>query len=114
MRRRLFYRGLQFDLNAAKEVRLFGLSDFLRTRMLDEQRTINNAEERSDRTVVSVQGSLAVLAACITGVGLIWVVNQAARGRVSVGDVTLFVMAIGGVQTAMASLIASLIGATKR
>jgi len=110
MRRRLFYRGLQFDLNAAKEVRLFGLSDFLRTRMLDEQRTINNAEERSDRTVVSVQGSLAVLAACITGVGLIWVVNQAARGRVSVGDVTLFVMAIGGVQTAMASLIASLIG----
>jgi ATP-binding cassette, subfamily B, bacterial len=101
-RRELFYANLLSGVRAAQEVRLFGLGRFFRTRMVAELLAVNAAGRRVDRREVGVQGLLAVLSAGIAGYGLVWVVQAAVQGQVSVGDVAVFVAAVAGVQGALA------------
>lgn len=101
-RREMFYAQLLSTPRAAKEIRLFGLGRFLRARMVSELTAIYRAERVVDRRELRVQGLLAILSAGIAGYGLFWVVNAAARGAVSVGDVAVFVAAVAGIQTALA------------
>jgi ATP-binding cassette subfamily B protein len=107
-RRQMFYGRLMFDQAAAKEVRLFGLGDFLRGRMLAEMRSINRRQRRLNRQVLRVQSLLALLSSLIAGGGLIWVVGQVAGGRLPVGDVTMFAIAVLGVQGSISGLVNSL------
>ena len=104
-RREIFFRGLLSDVRAAKELRLFGTAGFLRDRMAGERRTANAEHRRMDRRVLRAQGGLGTLSAAIAGAGLVWAVTAAADGRVSVGDVSLFVAAVAGVQAAMSGMI---------
>ena len=108
LRRQMFYSQLLSDPRAAKEVRLFGLGDFLRGRMLAEFRSVNQGQQALDRRIFSIEGSLSLLAAGITAGGTVWVVGQASAGRLTVGDVSLFAMAIIGVQTALAGVISTI------
>jgi ATP-binding cassette, subfamily B, bacterial len=107
-RRQAFYARLLYDQAAAKEVRLFGLGDFLRGRMLAELRSIHRGQRGLDRHTLRVQTALALLSSLIAGGGLIWVVWQVAGGRLPVGDVTMFAIAILGVQGSVSGLISSL------
>lgn len=107
-RRQMFYSRLLFDQAAAKEVRLFGLGDFLRGRMLAEMRSIHRGQRLLNRQVLRVQSLLALLSSLIAGGGLIWVVGQVADGRLPVGDVTMFAMAVLGVQGSISGLVNSL------
>jgi ATP-binding cassette, subfamily B, bacterial len=102
-RREFFYAQLLTGVRAAKEIRLFGVGPFLRGRMVAELRAINASQRRVDRREVVVQGLLAVLSAGIAGYGLVWVVRAAATGAVSVGDIAVFVAAVAGIQTALAT-----------
>ncbi|MET7304376.1 ABC transporter ATP-binding protein [Embleya sp. NPDC005575] len=103
-RRELFYGQLLSSVEAAKEVRLFGAGAFLRHRMLTERRTANAAKRAMDRREVVVQAGLGVLAALVSGGGLLWAVGAARTGALSVGGITMFVAAVGGVQGALAAL----------
>ncbi|WP_308126001.1 ABC transporter ATP-binding protein [Nonomuraea ceibae] len=105
MRRKLFYQMLLTDLQAAKEVRLFGLGGFLKGRMLTELRAANRAEDRLEGGVVRVQVSLAVLGALLSAGGLVWAVHAAAGGRIGVGDVSIFIASLAGVQSGLAALV---------
>ncbi|GAB3933759.1 ABC transporter ATP-binding protein [Kribbella albertanoniae] len=105
-RRQYFYSELMTGLEAAKEIRLLGLGRLLRRRMLSELRTTNAAKRRIDRRDLLVQGVLAALGAVIAGAGLIWAIMAAGAGRISLGDVAVFVAAVGGVQVALSALIA--------
>ena len=109
-RRQLFYSQLQTDTYAAKELRLFGLTSFLRERMLTEIRGINTEQRRLDRRTFVTQAGLALLGSAVTAGGLIWTVRQAWRGELPVGDVSLFVLAAVGVQTALSGVITALAG----
>jgi ATP-binding cassette subfamily B protein len=104
-RREMFYGTLLSSVNAAKEVRLFGIGTFLRERMLTERRTANAAKRDLDLHEVFVQAGLGLLAAVISAGGLLWAVNAARRGDLSVGDISVFVAATAGVQTAIAMLV---------
>jgi ATP-binding cassette subfamily B protein len=106
-RRRVFYQGLQENPQAAQEIRLFGMGGFLRGRMLGERRTADAAKRREDRREVVVQGGLAVAAAAVAGAGLLWVVAAARRAEVSIGDMTMFVAAVAGVQGALGMVVHS-------
>ncbi|MDE3724926.1 ABC transporter ATP-binding protein [Nocardiopsis sp. N85] len=107
-RKEIFFRELLSNVQAAKELRLFGTARFLRGRMARE-RSAANAELRSmDLRVLGAQGGLGLVSAGIAGAGLVWTVLAAADGRVSVGDVSLFVVAVAGVQAAMAGLVRDL------
>ncbi|MFI1583951.1 ABC transporter ATP-binding protein [Embleya sp. NPDC020630] len=103
-RREWFYSSLLVDADAAKEVRLFAIGDFLRGRMLTERRTANAARRAVDRREVAVQSFLGLLASLISGGSLLWAVFAASRGRLSAGDVTLLVAAIAGTQSSFAAL----------
>ncbi|MEU7230505.1 ABC transporter ATP-binding protein [Streptomyces chrestomyceticus] len=107
-RREFFYNDLLSSVEAAKEIRLFGSGGFLRARMLTERRTANAAKRAMDRRDITVQAGLATLAAAVSGAGLVWAVVAAQRGALSVGDVTVFVAAVGSTQGALATIAGEL------
>ncbi len=104
-RRQIFYGRLQTDVTAAKELRLFGLGAFLHGRMLREMRSIHRAERRLDLRMFWTQGGLGLVTAVISAAGLVWTIRQAAAGRLTVGDVTLYVMAAIGVQSSLSTTV---------
>jgi ATP-binding cassette, subfamily B, bacterial len=107
-RRQMFYSRLLSDKEAAKEVRVFGLGDFLRDRMVTELRLLNRGQRGLDRRIFLFEGSLSVLAGGISAGGLIWVVGQTAAGRLPVGDVSMFAMAVVSVQGSISNVVSRL------
>ncbi|MET8281753.1 ABC transporter ATP-binding protein [Micromonospora sp. NPDC005174] len=103
-RREMFYSQLLSNVVAAKEIRLFGTGAFLRGLMLAARRSANSAKRAVDRREALVQSALGLLAGLASGAGLLWAVDAAVRGALSIGDITLFVAAVAGVQAALASL----------
>ncbi|GAA3149152.1 ABC transporter ATP-binding protein [Nonomuraea roseoviolacea] len=106
-RREAFYAQLMATADAAKEIRLFALGDFLRLRMLAELRTADAARRRTDRREFVVQASLSALSAGVAGVGLVWTILAAGRGELGVGDVAMFVAAVTGVQSALNIMVSA-------
>ncbi|MDX3353656.1 ABC transporter ATP-binding protein [Streptomyces sp. ME01-24h] len=104
-RRQLFYQQLLTDEQAAKEVRLFGLGDFLHGRMLTELRAVNRKEDRLEARAVGIQACLALLGALLSAAGLLWAVREAVTGAVSLGEVSVFVTALAGVQSCLGTLV---------
>ncbi|MCG5221014.1 ABC transporter ATP-binding protein [Streptosporangium sp. KLBMP 9127] len=98
-RRDFFYQSLQSRMDAAKELRLLNLGGFFLGRMLHELRKVNATRRRLDRQEMVTQGSLALLGALLTGGGLVWAITAASSGRLTPGDVSIFVMAVSGVQS---------------
>lgn len=107
-RREFFYSTLLSRMEAAKEIRLFNTGTFLRGRMVADRRAVNEARSAVDRKELRVQTALGVLAALVSGGGLLWAVAAARDGRLSVGDVTVFLSAATGVQSSLASLATGL------
>lgn len=113
-RREFFYSRLLTGVQAATEIRLFGIGAFLRARMMGERRRANAAERRMDRRELTVQGGLTALSAAVAGGGLWWAISAARHGTLGIGDVTMFLAAVGGVQTALDLLTASIASAHGR
>jgi ATP-binding cassette subfamily B protein len=106
-RRQYFFASLLSGLNAAKEIRLFGLGTFFRRRMLDELRVIHQSGQAVDRRQAVVYGLLAALSAAVSGAGLWWAVFAAAGGRLTVGDVSLFAAALAAAGAALSEVISN-------
>jgi ATP-binding cassette, subfamily B, bacterial len=106
-RRQYFYASLLTNLAAAKEIRLLGLGGFFRGRMLGELAVTQRASQRVDRRVLASEAFLAGLSALVTAAGLLWAASQAAAGRLTVGDVSVFVIALGSVAQGIEALITS-------
>jgi ATP-binding cassette subfamily B protein len=106
-RRELFYAELLSRADAAKEVRLFGIGPFLRARMVAEKRASNDARRTMDRRELLIQGVLAALSTVVFGAGLVSTILAAARHELTVGDVSMYIAAVAGVQTALGSMITS-------
>ncbi|WP_327347396.1 ABC transporter ATP-binding protein [Streptomyces europaeiscabiei] len=103
-RKEFFYNQLLSTVEGAKEVRIFGLGGFFRTSM-QRERLANNAARRSmDRRELSVQFCLESLAAAVSGGGLLWAVDAARHGSLSVGGIALFVAAVTAVQGSLTAL----------
>ncbi|MGE7388170.1 ABC transporter ATP-binding protein [Streptomyces sp. NPDC004126] len=103
-RRELFYDQLLTSEAAAKEIRLLGIGDFFLRRMRAERRGADAGIRREDRREVCTQSALAVLAASVSAAGMLWAVRAAAAGTLSLGDVTMFMAAVAGVQSSSARL----------
>ncbi|GAB3435517.1 ABC transporter ATP-binding protein [Flindersiella endophytica] len=104
-RREIFYSRLLTDTQAAKEVRLFGLGAFFRSRMLRELSTMQAADRRIDQRELAVQGLLGLMGAVVAGAGLVWAINAARSGRLTIGDVSVFVAAVAGTQASLSSIV---------
>ncbi|MGW6914673.1 ABC transporter ATP-binding protein [Kitasatospora sp. NPDC054939] len=109
-RREMFYSHLLSSVAAAKEIRLFGTAPHLRGRMLAERRTADAARRTVDRREVVWQAGLGVLAAAVSGGGLVWAVAATGRGILSMGDVAMFLTAVVAVQAALGGLAGAIAG----
>ncbi|KWT59098.1 multidrug ABC transporter permease [Streptomyces albus subsp. albus] len=110
-RREFLYTDLLSSVEAAKEVRLFGIGPLLRNRMLTERRRANAAKRSMDRREVWVQSGLGTVSALVSGAGLLWAVGAAHAGTLSVGDVTMFIASVAGVQGSLVSTANEVSGA---
>jgi len=107
-RRAFFYTMMQTDLRAAKEIRLFGLGDYLRQQMAAVLGGVVEAERRRDRGVLGWQ--LAVqIAGLIFFAGAIALASRDVWiGRLRTGDVALVLAALAGIQASVAAINAAL------
>ncbi|WP_338930725.1 ABC transporter ATP-binding protein [Streptomyces netropsis] len=109
-RREIFYGQLLSTVEAAKEVRLFGIGAFLHGRMLTDRRTADAAKALLDRRDALVQSGLALLAALVSGGGVVWAVLAARSGHLSVGDIAIFIAAVAGVQGSLTAVAGHVAG----
>jgi ATP-binding cassette subfamily B protein len=108
IRRQMFYARLLTDQAAAKEIRLFGLGDFLRRRMLTELRSAQRGQRAIDWQLVRVEGLLSLLASAISAAGLLWMIWRVADQDLPIGDVTMCAAALIGAQAAVSGAAMSL------
>ncbi|MET9402452.1 ABC transporter ATP-binding protein [Kitasatospora sp. NPDC002965] len=106
-RRQMFYGSLIADVDAVKEVRLFGLQDFFRKRARTELLTVSGAEERTDRRNLAQRLPASLLGVGVYALGLVWAVRAARNGELSLGDVSVCLAAVGGIQSGVAQLAAT-------
>ncbi|MEU8350404.1 ABC transporter ATP-binding protein [Streptomyces sp. NPDC048845] len=104
-RREFFYRELLTNLQAAKEIRLFGIGGHLRDRMTSERRKINDGRARLDRRELLAQSLAGFATAGCAGLTVLWAAVAAAEGRISIGDVSLLIASVVGVQSAGAGMM---------
>ncbi|MBB6349882.1 ATP-binding cassette subfamily B protein [Nonomuraea muscovyensis] len=104
-RRQLFYSTLLSTIEAAKEIRLFNLGGFLRGRLMAELSTAQAGKRRMDRKELSAEGALALLSAVVAGGGLVWAIAAARTGTLTVGDVSMFTVAVVAVQGGLDTLV---------
>jgi ATP-binding cassette subfamily B protein len=104
-RRQAFYSALLLDPRAAKEVRLFGLAPYLRTRMTREIRA-GQAEERvQDRYALRVDLTLAAMTSVVAGVALAYFASRIAAGHGTAGDLVVLIAALGSTQTSLTTVV---------
>lgn len=100
-----FYRALLVDGKAAKEIRLFGTGELLLQRLLSGMTRIAGREIHASRTGAVLHTGLSLLSAAVTAAGSFVVVRGALRGALTIGDVSLFLAAVAGIQLTFTSLI---------
>ncbi|MGW2619348.1 ABC transporter ATP-binding protein [Streptomyces sp. NPDC001500] len=104
-RREIFYRELLTNLQAAKEIRLFDIGGQLCARMTGEKVKANSVRARLDRQELAAQTLAGLVTASSAGAAVIWAVLAALSGRISLGDVSLMMASVAGVQSAGSGLM---------
>ncbi|WP_198675952.1 ABC transporter ATP-binding protein [Kribbella monticola] len=104
-RREIFYSSLLTQIQAAKEIRLFGLAGFLGDRMLAERRSADVLRRGVDRRDFATQTGLALLAALVSGAGLVWAAFTAVGGSLTAGDLTMVVAAVAALQSGIGGAV---------
>lgn len=104
-RREFFYAELQSSIPAAKELRLLGLSELFRQRMLRELAVADTERRRVDGRQLRVQFSLGLVSAAVLAATLVWAVRSALSGALTVGEVSALVAAVAALQSTLASLV---------
>jgi ATP-binding cassette subfamily B protein len=107
-RREGFYQGLLTRLDAAKEIRLFGLGGHFRDLMLTELRAANRLHRRLEQHQYAVRGVVAVLGTAVVGACLLWLIGQGPRADLTAGTVMLFLASALGVQSGVQTISSSI------
>ncbi|GGV01423.1 multidrug ABC transporter permease [Kitasatospora herbaricolor] len=103
-RRQMFYGSLLTDVDAVKEIRLFGLQAFFKERAGAELRAASAAERLTDLGNLLRRLPPSLLGVAVYGVGLAWAVHAARTGALSIGDVSVFLAATAGIQSGVSQL----------
>jgi ATP-binding cassette subfamily B protein len=84
---------------------LLGLNELFRARMVRQMRAAGDAYNRQDTRELLVGGLLALLGPVLSAWGLLWVIWLATHGRFSIGDVSVFVAALAGMQSSIQGMV---------
>ncbi|MFC7546071.1 ABC transporter ATP-binding protein [Plantactinospora sp. GCM10030261] len=103
-RRQIFYGTLMTDPRAAKEIRLFGSGDTLRSRMDSEIGTADREERVVDSYAARTAAGLSLLTALVSGLALGLGVHRIVTGGAGLGSLAVLTAALVGVQSALTSV----------
>jgi ATP-binding cassette subfamily B protein len=107
--RRVFYYGhLLSSPQAAKEIRLFNLIDYLLNGLLTTYHKIHQAQRHQELSELRWKLFLEALSTLVSSAAFVVVVLQAFAGRLSLGDVTLYTNAVRSIQSALSGIVYSL------
>jgi ATP-binding cassette, subfamily B, bacterial len=106
-RRTWYYDWVLTALEAAAELRLFGLGKHFRTAFQTLRKRLRDERLRLARRQTLAQLSAGIIALLITGAALAWMVWKAMRGLVSLGDLALIYAAFNQGQRLMRTLLES-------
>jgi len=105
MERRLYYYNFVLsDPQTAKENRLFGLVEYFINKLMEIYKKVHSAKRRQELRELRLQLALMTVSIMVSTVIFILVVLQAVNGHLSLGDVTLYTSAAGGVLGALTGL----------
>lgn len=107
LRRQMFFQALLTEPTAAKEVRLFGAGDFLRGRLITDVRRANAVEAGLARRALWTELALQGVGAALTVAAVAAACTLALGGRISLGDVTVFLAAVTAVHGSVVGATAS-------
>ncbi|NDJ20647.1 ATP-binding cassette domain-containing protein [Nostoc sp. B(2019)] len=109
-RRKFYYSFLLTSVQAAKEVRLFGLGQYFLHKLLDLYKRVHRAERKQQQRELRWELGLSILSSVVASVAFILVVLAAFGKKLTLGDITLYVSAVGSVQDALARFISAIAG----
>ncbi len=112
-RRRFFFSSLLVQPHAAKELRLFGLGDHFRRRMLNEVSSIHHQEAVLENRTLRSNALLGILAALMWSIALGFVIRLTAVGDIGAGDLVAFLAGYAAVSGGLATLFSSAAQATE-
>ncbi|GAA3925595.1 ABC transporter ATP-binding protein [Actinoplanes auranticolor] len=104
-RRQAFYAALLLDQRAAKEIRLFGLAPFFRTRMTRELRAGQREERTQDRYAFVVDLALSAMTGIVAGAALAYFATRIFAGHGTAGDLMVLIAALASVQMALTTVV---------
>ncbi|GAA0572417.1 ABC transporter ATP-binding protein [Paractinoplanes ferrugineus] len=113
---RFLYQGLLTDLRAVREIRLFQLGEFFHGRLTGALRRTGRIELDARRHAALVSAGWALASAAVALIGTVTVVAAVLRGDLTLGDLTIFLAAVGAVQSSLSGIAAQLgeVGASMR
>jgi ATP-binding cassette subfamily B protein len=100
-----YYSTLLSDYNSAKEIRLFGLGDWLLNRLLQILLQLHEMKRCQDIREIKWQFPIYLLSKLVASGAFIFIAVQAVRGSLSIGDVTLYMGAVSSVQGTLSHII---------
>lgn len=107
-RRKFYYGYLLTGVDAAKEIRLFGLGRFFLSKLLALYKRVHQAEREQEQRELRWELGLGLLSSLVAAVAFVFVVLAAFAGNLTLGDVSLYVSAVGAVQGALSGVIMAL------
>lgn len=109
-RRKPYYAFLLASVEAAKEMRLFALGPYFLQKLLDLYQRVHQEQRRQDQREVRWELGLSLLASGVATVAFVLIVQAAFAGRLTLGDITLYVSAVAAVQSALNGLLSAIAG----
>ena len=115
-RTRFLYQGLLTDLRAVREVRLYQLGEFFHGRLTGALRKASRIELNAQSRAALVQAGWSLASAAVALIGTVTVVGAVLRGSLTLGDLTIFLAALGAVQSGLSGIAYQLgeVGASMR
>lgn len=100
-----FYGTMLTNRFAAKEVRLFKLGDYFLKKLLNATHNVHDAERRQQKKEMNWQTGLSGFSSLVSSLAFVWVIIMAFSGRLSLGSITLYMGAVGSVQSGLMNLL---------
>ncbi|HET8840262.1 MAG TPA: ABC transporter ATP-binding protein, partial [Ktedonobacteraceae bacterium] len=107
-RRASYYGQVLSMVQFAKEMRLFNLGEYFLRKFVSTTEEIYQTQRDQQRRELRWQLVLAVGAAAISTTAFVVVLLQAFSGQLSLGNVALYISAVGSVQAALTGLVLAL------
>lgn len=109
-RRKFYYGFLLSSVHAAKEIRLFGLGQYFLDKLLALYGQVHQVERGQDQRELRWGIGLGILSSVVSSAAFVLIVLAAFAGRITLGDISLYVSAVAAVQGALGGTIMSVAG----